>query len=345
MSRLHLTNGDATVERMRRGGMDGRIVPWRDVLHEGPIPAGLDLDAMSRVRARYIADCGWADPKNALAGFRARDAALKRFARYDEVVLWFEHDLYDQFQVLQLLDWFSGQSTAMTKIGMICIDGYPGVPEFQGLGVLSADQLVSLDGSQTAVTQSQFELGRRAWTAVSAPDPVAIEHVLDSDIHALPYLGSALERHLRQFPSRQTGLALTERHLLEAVAAGATVPDRIFAAAQDREESRFMGDWTFWQYMGRLCTGERPLLRCDGGSSFRAAWEFGTSWQDINRSEFNAQRLSLTAAGEQVLCGNLDWSRLQPPDRWLGGVHLSRKTASWRWDEHRQRLRQVDEVS
>lgn len=172
-----------------------------------------------------------------------------------------------------------------------------------------------------------------------------VERLLDSDTRALPYLGSALERHLRQFPSRQTGLALTERYLLEAVAGGHAVPDRIFAAAQDREESRFMGDWTFWQYMGRLCSGEHPLLKCDGGSPFRPAWEFGSSWRDIDRRDFNAQRLSLTAAGEQVLSGKLDWRRLHPTDRWLGGVHLSRKTASWRWDEQRKRLEWVAAVS
>ena len=36
---LHVTNGDSTVEIMRRADVVGDIVAWRDVLHEGPVPA------------------------------------------------------------------------------------------------------------------------------------------------------------------------------------------------------------------------------------------------------------------------------------------------------------------
>ena len=33
---LHVTNGDCTVEIMRRAHLVGDIVAWQDVLHEGP---------------------------------------------------------------------------------------------------------------------------------------------------------------------------------------------------------------------------------------------------------------------------------------------------------------------
>jgi hypothetical protein len=34
---LHVTNGDATVPGLRGTGIAGPILPWRDVLHEGPV--------------------------------------------------------------------------------------------------------------------------------------------------------------------------------------------------------------------------------------------------------------------------------------------------------------------
>ena len=55
---LHITNGDSAVGLMREGGISGDILPWRDVLHDGPVPGGLDLEALSRVRARFLADRG-----------------------------------------------------------------------------------------------------------------------------------------------------------------------------------------------------------------------------------------------------------------------------------------------
>src|ERR1043166_10033772 len=124
---LHITNGDSTVRIMEQARIAGDILPWRDVLHEGPTPAGLTLGEMSRVRARFIAASGWRAPGEVESGFRARDAKLLSFREHGEVVLWFEHDLYDQIQLLQLLAWFSEHAPGDTALSMICIDEYLGL--------------------------------------------------------------------------------------------------------------------------------------------------------------------------------------------------------------------------
>ena len=56
---LHITNGDSPVAVLRAAGMAGEVVPWRDVLHEGPVREGLGLEALSRERAAFIAEAGW----------------------------------------------------------------------------------------------------------------------------------------------------------------------------------------------------------------------------------------------------------------------------------------------
>ena len=52
---LHITNGDAVVYLFKKAGVVGPHVPWRDVLHEGPVPAGATLEQLSRVRGEYLA--------------------------------------------------------------------------------------------------------------------------------------------------------------------------------------------------------------------------------------------------------------------------------------------------
>src|SRR5687767_9453549 len=104
---LHVTNGDSAAERIRAAGVDGTILPWRDVLHEGPVPAGLPLERLSAVRAEFLASAGAGAPEAVRRDFAERDRTLMAAAREDEVVLWFEHDLYDQLQLIQLLDWFA----------------------------------------------------------------------------------------------------------------------------------------------------------------------------------------------------------------------------------------------
>ena len=104
---LHVTNGDSAAGKLRAAGIPGAILPWRDVLHDGPVPAGLTLKQLSERRAAYLGERGVAPADELLAGFRSRDARLEDCRTEDEVVLWFEHDLYDQLQLIQLLDWFA----------------------------------------------------------------------------------------------------------------------------------------------------------------------------------------------------------------------------------------------
>src|SRR5215217_7966120 len=60
-SKLHVTNGDAIVPEIEAVAPDDPVLPWRDILHEGPVPGGID-DAMLRAeRAAFVAREGWGD--------------------------------------------------------------------------------------------------------------------------------------------------------------------------------------------------------------------------------------------------------------------------------------------
>ena len=74
---LHVTNGDIAAELIRATGIGGTVLPWRDVLHEGPLPGGLSLADLSEVRAHFLAQPGTAGSfEDTLRHFRTRDATL-----------------------------------------------------------------------------------------------------------------------------------------------------------------------------------------------------------------------------------------------------------------------------
>jgi Domain of unknown function (DUF1835) len=54
---LHVTNGDSTARSLLQTGLVERIVVWRDVLHEGPVPDVGDAE-LRAARARFLADAG-----------------------------------------------------------------------------------------------------------------------------------------------------------------------------------------------------------------------------------------------------------------------------------------------
>src|ERR1041385_2361391 len=96
---LHITNGDSVVGTFRQVRFPGVYLPWRDVLHDGPVPQTETLSELSDVRAQALAAFGWGSYDKLRAEFAARDQALENFRKHEEVVLWFEHDLYDQLQL------------------------------------------------------------------------------------------------------------------------------------------------------------------------------------------------------------------------------------------------------
>jgi hypothetical protein len=314
---LHVTNGDIAADLIREAEILGDITLSADVLHEGPAPAGLQPERWRKVRARYLAECGYADYDRCLADLTKWDHKLEGYRNYDEVVLWFEHDLFDQLQLLRLLDWFGSRDLTLIgrgRLSLICTDDF--------LGELTPEQMASLLPERRPVTDQQVFLARHAWRAFCSPEPIGVEVALRRDTSALPFLADALRRHLEEFPWTRDGLSRTERQALLGLDAGFETFESLFRAVQALERSPYQGDTSFFHCLRGLASPPMPLIRLEAapGGSIRN------------------QRISLTATGRDVLAGREDWVRLHGIDRWLGGVHLHGRQAQWRWDGEHARL-------
>lgn len=321
--RLDITNGDSAADALSKAGIVGKIIAWRDVLHEGPVDSSLSLSALSKQRARFIAERGWADLSRATSDFAERDEVIQNLAEFDEVVLWFEDDLYDQLQLIQLLDFFARAPMKGTKLSLVIVDGY--IPP------LSVAKLKQLDEARTTATTGQLELASWAWKAFGSDDPLSIVALLDGDTSALQYLAPALRRHLEEFPSVENGLSRSEYEALSAISEGHTTPVSAFLEVAERQESIFLGDTVFYWYLERLSGRTNALVMWSDGDDVVAPAP------DAAR-EFVKRKLRLTPLGREVLAAREDWQALNPPPRWLGGVEISAGGKGWRWDESRGTL-------
>jgi hypothetical protein len=313
---LHVTNGDIVVDLLRRAGLAGQALAWADVLHEGPVPAGLDDAGLRRVRAEFIAGGDGIDPAEVLGRFEDRDRAVTAH-RDSDYLLWFEADLYDQLQIAQILATLRGLGVDPGRVTLVCIGEYPGIAHFGGLGELEAAQLPGLLEVATLLTAEALDLGAAAWAALRAAEPGGLGAIAASRSRELRFLGEAFDRLSREYPSTRDGLSLTERRILAAAGSGETSAGSAFARLGEREARPFLGDLFAFRIVARLAGAPVPLLELDPAGGEVTA---GT-------------RLRLTAAGRRVLGGQADHVALNGIDRWVGGVHLHGDAARWRWDE------------
>lgn len=322
--RLNITNGDSAAGTLSEAGIEGKIIPWRDVLHEGPVDASLSLEELSKQRARFISERRWDDFAHVSGNFAERDRVIQHLDYFDEIVLWFEDDLYDQLQLIQLLDFFGRSPARKHKtLSLIQVDGY--IPP------LSAAKLKELDAKRSRVTADQFDLARRAWRAFGSADPSSIAALLEEKTSALPYLAPALRRQLEEFPAVGTGLSRSEREALSAIDRGHTTPVAAFLEVAKLQESIFLGDIVFYSYLERLSGNRNPLVTWADGTSV-------VSPSSERSREFVDGELKLTPLGREVLAAKRDWQTINAESRWLGGVEIQPGGECWRWDPEERAL-------
>jgi hypothetical protein len=303
MNYLHIINGATLLEPLKAAGVTGIFSEYADVLHEGPVMTDDDMAVWLSVRAGFIAENGWGKQEDVLRQLQEWQTSLASFRDYDDVVLWYEHDLFDQLLLIRHLNWW-WRNAPLDPPSLVSPADY--------LGTLSAVQLKGLFDARERVTEAQLTLAADAWQAFTAADPrelVRIVHLENTSM--LPHLQGALLRMLQEYPSSFNGLGRTEQQTLEIIAQSPLSDYDLFAANARREERVFMGDSTFFMRLQRLLDAPRPLL------------------------ERNAEDgpLLLTEAGRRVLDGASDQIAINGIDRWIGGVHLT-AADHWRWNGH-----------
>ncbi len=218
-------------------------------------------------------------------------------------MLWFEHDLYDQLQLVDILALAGETGFDPQQLELVEVAAFPGLPGFRGLGELSVPQLESLWPQRRAVTDGDTAAAQRAWEAVRRSDPRGVAELADDPPATRPFLRAALLRLLEELPGGDDGLSRTERQLLGLLAEGPLLTGALFVASQDLEEAPFHGDVWIFRALERLA----PLVAVEGGAA------------------------AITDDGRRVLAGDLDGVASRGIDRWVGGTHLV-PGAVWRWD-------------
>jgi hypothetical protein len=316
---VHVCNGDATADNLSLADLPGEIRVWADALDVGPVlPVG--DDEHHRARGAFLARQGHGSESEATRRLAEWDRELDEAATAEELILWYEHDLFDQLALVRILARLARRGLP-TTLTIVSIDRHDAVPNFLGLGQLDPVQLAELWPRRTSLSRDAIDEAVTTWIAVTAADPRALPF-LARRVKAMPFLAGAIERHLEEYPDPTSGLSRTERQMLAAIARGEGTGAALMQASHAIDPRYPLTDTL-------LVSTLRTLAAC---GLIEGAPAQGTT---VALDQIHA---SVTQLGRQALAGAIDRVHEAGIDTWRGGVHLHGRGPVWRWHGSERRL-------
>jgi hypothetical protein len=319
---LHLRCGSDIQATLRQAGFTGDFLEHSVPYSMGPVSAGpLRHERMARFLVEAFPHArGGLEYERERAGLEEGERALLHSAQaYERVVLWMEHDPWDQLILARLLAAYAG-APRPRLLELVLVSEFPGPARFIGLGQLPPEALRALWAARTPVKAAQLPLGQEVWAALCADSPQRLAALARSGTPALPVMAPALHRHLQELPWIEDGMGLTRRLILETVAQRCMTLHELFRLLKERDPLPSITDLALLHIVGDMLRAvEPPLLRTAAapGGDF-------------------AQPLTITAAGAAVLAGERDFGSLGPPSWWVGGTQATPGQTGWRWHESAQ---------
>ncbi len=324
---LHIRCGSDLKTTLPAAGFIGDFLEYSDPYGQGPIIQG---DNFIETRAQFLSESysGLSDLYPELidinlddtrASLESADNKLQHAAQqYERVVLWFEHDGYDQLVLSKLMTYFANHKLP-EKLEMVSINHFPGSARFIGLGQLPPEAIRLIWQQRQAVSQQQLKLGARVWHALSKPTPQALYSVMQSnESKHLINMNGALLRHLQELPSTLNGLSLTEHLTLEILSEKSMNTGSMFRELMRQHDPLpWLGDIMYWFILQSMTQVSKDVFEITSS-------DLKKPWHD--------RVLKITQTGQEVLAGTQNWLSLNPPDRWLGGIKIRSNHPCWHWD-------------
>lgn len=244
------------------------------------------------------------------------------------IILWYEHDPYDQLDLSFILYNLSIQSSINLQnvaIELVETGNFPGIKRFIGIGQLAQqpESLLLLWRQRRLLSAEEIGFGANIWRAFCEQTPARLWQLSTRVDELMPIMKKAMIRVLQELPSSANGLSKTQILTLKIVDDhdGISAGQAFSLLNCEYESLPYLGDIMYFFEIQQLLEGQSPPL----------------ALQASDGEGFAKQRLTLTQTGRALLAGELNWLSLSSAERWLGGVCGKPGGSLWCWSELQQR--------
>lgn len=253
MKSLHILNGDSSLELFKKINLPGDTMVWREMLSEGRSGYSVGSSEFWKARKSFFAEEINVTSEEYETGVISEFKKIESPDLFDEIILWFEYDLFCQINLMAILSYLKGKSNNST-ISLICVGKFPDSERLLGLGQLSIDTFGGLFDKRSIVQKADMNFADEIWKIYNTGDHSKLSDVIKNCPDLFEYLPAAIDGHLKRFPRSQNGLTGIENKILQLIS---ETPDgmplkHVIRALLISDQVYGLGDMVYMNYVKKL---------------------------------------------------------------------------------------------
>ena len=307
MRQLHILNGDAILDLFDQANIAGEVLVWREILCEGKTVEDVTSDEFWETRLQFLES--YVDQFEPAQHTQFKDRLQNiDLGTFDEVVLWFEYDLFCQINMLAVVSWLRNNLSGLTaKVALVCVGEHPNYAKMVGLGELNVEEFKALYPQRIVLSDDDLAFADQVWKMYCSGQhtsilPLVQRHTAEN----FPYLEAAMEAHQKRFPNTVNGLNSIEAKMLSQIEKGAKTARQLVGDMLRMQTTLGFGDLQYFKCLESMA----PIL------------------------EIREGRYYLNENGVKVKAHLLDFNTLRESVGYYGGISHT----ALRWDAHKGEL-------
>lgn len=251
---LHIFNGDSTKQIFSHATLEGDIIVFREMLCEGSIHKNVGSDEFWKNRYSFF------EKEIGIAKLEYFDKTIKELTKledlsnYNEVILWFEFDLFCQVNLIALCSYLLKNYRKDILYSLVCTGEEKGSKHLQTLSDYSPKDYELLFENRIKLSRYDLLFAEECWRKYVENNYVELQQFNFNKSAKFRYLQKAIDQHLKRFPDKN-GLNQIQNKILELIEMGYSKKTDILKGLlhwQQKETVYGFGDLQYAIYLDKL---------------------------------------------------------------------------------------------
>lgn len=249
---LHITNGDSLTEILRKFAFEGELITWREVLCEGKTTPDVGSESFWKTRFDYFKTHYKTSKQIFIEKTLKEYRKLCNEKQQDEIVLWFDNDLFCQINMIAVISWLKKFRKGV-QVSLVSPK-----KQYQFFSEMSEEQLRKLYEKRVELTQDDIASADYVWQLYCSDSPIRLENFSSFNSSQFDFLQEAIQTHLSRFPSLHNGLNSVENFVLnESSKRKLKSKDELIAMSLKNQKSFGYGDLQYENVIATI----KPLFK------------------------------------------------------------------------------------